>query len=66
MPKPSLELSEIQLKVLDELEILSDAYISTFNELGKYIKNYSGGNYHRVTEKCVIPINKFSDTLYEK
>ncbi len=32
----------------------------------KYIKNYSGGNFHRVTEKCVIPINKFSESLYEK
>lgn len=32
----------------------------------QYQKNYSNENYHRVTEKCVIPINKFSDTLYEK
>lgn len=32
----------------------------------QYQKNYANRSYHRVTEKCVIPINKFSESLYEK
>jgi len=39
--KPSLELSETQNKVIDELDILTDAFASTFNELGKIVKAYS-------------------------
>ncbi len=39
--KPSLELSTVQRKVIEELEILSDAYVSTVSEIGKYIKLYS-------------------------
>ncbi len=42
MPNKSiLEYSDIQVKVLNELELLSDAYISTFNEIGKVVKQFS-------------------------
>lgn len=40
-PKPSLELSDTHLKVLDELELLTDAYISTFTQIGKTINVFS-------------------------
>jgi hypothetical protein len=39
--KPSLELSDIQIKVIEELDVLTDAFVSTFNELGKIIKIFS-------------------------
>ena len=39
--KPILNLSNIHSKVLDEIELLSDAYVSTFSEIGKYVKLYS-------------------------
>jgi hypothetical protein len=39
--KSSLELSEVQVKVLDELELLSDAFVSTFNEIGKVVNSLS-------------------------
>jgi hypothetical protein len=39
--KPSLELSDVQLKVIEELDVLTDAFVSTFNEFGKIIKAYS-------------------------
>lgn len=32
----------------------------------QYQKTYDNRSYHRVTEKCVIPINKFSESIYEK
>lgn len=32
----------------------------------QYQKTYSNESYHRVTEKCVMPINKFSESIYEK
>ena len=38
--KPSLELSDVQLKVIKELDVLTDAFVSTFNEFGKIIKAY--------------------------
>ncbi|PCJ63249.1 MAG: hypothetical protein COA79_00140 [Planctomycetota bacterium] len=31
----------------------------------KYQKTYSNERYHRVTEKCVIPINNFASSEYE-
>ena len=39
--KSSLELSDIQNKVIEELDVLTDAFASTFNELGKIVKGYS-------------------------
>ena len=39
--KSSLELSDIQNKVIEELDVLTDAFASTFNELGKTVKAYS-------------------------
>ena len=39
--KSSLELSDVQLKVIEELDVLTDAFVSTFNEFGKIIKAYS-------------------------
>jgi len=33
--KPSLELSLIQEKVIQELDLLTDAFVSTFKEIGK-------------------------------
>ena len=42
-------------------------YASLNNDLvAAFQKTYASSNYHRVTEKCVIPINKFSESLYEK
>ena len=41
--KYSLELSDVQLKVIKELDVLTDAFVSTFNEFGKIIKAYSEG-----------------------
>ena len=60
--KPSLELSDVQRKVIEELEVLTDAFVSTFNELGKTIKAYS--------EEIAITIEKFTKektewTLYD-
>lgn len=40
-PKSSLELTEVQKKVIEELDVLTDAFVSTFKELGKVIKSYS-------------------------
>jgi hypothetical protein len=44
----------------------SDYAVLNLGLAAQFHKNYTNGNYHRVTEKCVIPINKFSDTIYEK
>ena len=33
--KPFLELSDIQKKVIEELDVLTDAFVSTFNEIEK-------------------------------
>jgi hypothetical protein len=42
MPKKILlDLTTIHKKVLDEIELLSDAYISTFSEIGKVISGFS-------------------------
>jgi hypothetical protein len=41
MNKNSVELTEVQIKILDELEILTDAFVSTFNEVGNIIKPFS-------------------------
>lgn len=42
MPKKSsLELSEIQTTVLDELDLLSDVFISTFSKIGETVKEFS-------------------------
>lgn len=49
--KNSLELSDVQMKVIDELELLTDAFVSTFNEIGKKIKVFS--------EEISIIIDKF-------
>ena len=49
--KKTIELSELQLKVIKELDVLTDAFVSTFNEIGKIIKEYS--------EEISIPIEKF-------
>ena len=40
-PKQTLELSEVQKKVIEELDVLTDAFVSTFKELGKIIKTHS-------------------------
>lgn len=32
----------------------------------EYKKTYSKGNYYRVTEKCVLPLTQFSESIYEK
>lgn len=32
----------------------------------EYQKNYAGRNYHRVTEKCVLPLTQFAESIYEK
>lgn len=40
-PKIPLELSDTHIKVLDELELLTDAYISTFTQIGETIKGFS-------------------------
>lgn len=40
-PKISMELSDTHIKVLDELELLTDAYISTFTQIGKTINGFS-------------------------
>jgi hypothetical protein len=48
-------------------KLFGSDYASINKDLApEYQKNYSTANYHRVTEKCVIPINKFSESLYEK
>lgn len=39
--KNSLELSDVQMKVIEELDVLTDAFVSTFNEIGKMIKAFS-------------------------
>lgn len=39
--KNSFELSDLQKKVIDELDVLTDAFVSTFNEIGKMIKAFS-------------------------
>lgn len=39
--KSSVELSDVQLKVIEELDVLTDAFVSTFNEIGKMIKAFS-------------------------
>ncbi len=49
--KPSLELSDMQLKVIEELDVLTDAFVSTFNEIGKVVKAFS--------EEISIIIEKF-------
>ena len=41
MINKTLELSKLQLEVIDELEVLTDAFISTFTEIGKSIKEFS-------------------------
>ena len=49
--KSSLELSELQIKVLDELELLTDSFASTFNEIGKVV--------HSLSEKISRTIESF-------
>ena len=39
--KSSLELPIVQKKVIEELDVLTDAFVSTFNEIGKMIKAFS-------------------------
>jgi len=41
MIKKTIELTDLQLRVIEELDVLTDAYISTFSEIGKIIENYS-------------------------
>lgn len=39
--KNPLELADIDIKVLDELELITDAYVSTFSKIGEAIKSFS-------------------------
>lgn len=39
--KATLKLSAVQSKVIDELELLTDAFASTFNEIGKVVHSLS-------------------------
>ncbi len=49
--KSSLELSDIQIKVIEELDVLTDAFVSTFNRIGKTMKSFS--------EEISIIVDKF-------
>ncbi len=78
--KSSLELSKVQNKVLEELELLTDAFVSTFNEIGDIMKPFSDelnallenflkqkNNWRFYTSKCFdLSYRPFTDYTEER